>query len=62
MTESKQGNSTSKQGLVCSFCGKAEQEVEKIIIVGKLKKPICDQCISICNDILGDAELDPNAG
>lgn len=43
--------------LVCSFCGKPELEVGKIILAGKNQKPICQQCIGICNQILDDAKL-----
>lgn len=35
----------------CSFCGKSEPEVKKII-AGTNGVCICDECISVCNDII----------
>ena len=67
MTGSKKNNKkrkvidkNTKSGdahLVCSFCGKPQQEVGKLILLGKLQKPICKDCIGICNQILDDANL-----
>jgi ClpX C4-type zinc finger len=37
--------------LRCSFCGKTEAEVEKLIAGPRVY--ICDTCIGICNDIIG---------
>ena len=36
--------------MVCSFCGKTEQEVRKLIAGPKAM--ICDECVGLCNDIL----------
>lgn len=36
----------------CSFCGKSKNEV-KTLIAGPSKVFICNECIDICNDILG---------
>lgn len=41
--------------LVCSFCGKSEKEVKKIVLAGANKKPICNECIVTCSQILKDA-------
>ena len=35
----------------CSFCGKSQDEVRKLI-VGPNNVRICDECIEICEDIL----------
>jgi hypothetical protein len=36
--------------LVCSFCGKNQDEVRKLIAGPKVY--ICDECIDLCNDII----------
>src|SRR5947207_7631525 len=41
--------------LVCSFCGKSQHEVRKIIAGPTVF--ICDECIDLCNDIIA-AECD----
>lgn len=38
--------------IACSFCGKHQEEVTKIIAGPNVF--ICDECVSVCNDILGD--------
>ncbi len=38
------------QNLRCSFCGKSQEEVEKIIAGPTVY--ICDECIDLCNDII----------
>ena len=38
--------------LQCSFCGKHEQNVEFIIVGGKGKAFICNECVELCVDIL----------
>ncbi|QCI24514.1 ATP-dependent Clp protease ATP-binding subunit ClpX [Buchnera aphidicola (Muscaphis stroyani)] len=40
----------SKKLLNCSFCGKNQQEVKKLI--AGLSVYICDECIKLCNDII----------
>ncbi len=42
--------------LYCSFCGKSQHEVKKLIAGPSVF--ICDECISLCNDIIRD-ELPP---
>lgn len=39
---------------VCAWCGKLEHEVKKLLGRGGLA--LCDECVSLCCDIL-DAEL-----
>src|ERR1700680_2196392 len=36
--------------LVCSFCGKSQDEVRKLIAGPSVY--ICDECIDLCNDII----------
>ncbi|MEE9382736.1 MAG: ATP-dependent Clp protease ATP-binding subunit ClpX [Nannocystaceae bacterium] len=38
--------------LSCSFCGKGQKEVKKLIAGPSVY--ICDECISLCNDILAE--------
>jgi hypothetical protein len=38
--------------LVCSFCGKNQREVRKLIAGPKVY--ICDECIDLCNDIIAE--------
>ena len=39
--------------LVCSFCGKKRSQVKKIIAATQAN--ICNECVSVCNDVLRDA-------
>ena len=41
-------------GGVCSWCGKLENQVKKLL--GRGTTALCDECVSLCCDIL-DAEL-----
>ena len=40
----------SKKGVRCSFCGKSEEQVKKIIAGSGVY--ICNECIDLCSDIL----------
>lgn len=40
----------SEKTLYCSFCGKAQDEVKKLIAGPSVY--ICDECVELCNDIL----------
>lgn len=42
--------STHSKNLVCSFCGKAQKDVKKLIAGPSVH--ICDECVSLCNDII----------
>jgi ATP-dependent Clp protease ATP-binding subunit ClpX len=45
--------------LYCSFCGKSQHEVRKLIAGPSVF--ICDECIDLCNDIIREeAQSDPN--
>jgi len=39
-----------KRALRCSFCGKSEREVTKLLAGPKVH--ICDACVDVCNGIL----------
>ena len=46
--------------LYCSFCGKSQHEVKKLIAGPSVF--ICDECIDLCNDIIRDENTaDPSA-
>ena len=42
----------STRDLVCSFCGKGQEEVRKLIAGPTVY--ICDECIDLCNDIIAE--------
>ncbi|KNZ32088.1 MAG: Clp protease ATP-binding protein [Methylibium sp. NZG] len=44
--------SPSEKVLYCSFCGKSQHEVKKLIAGPSVF--ICDECIELCNDIIRD--------
>jgi ATP-dependent Clp protease ATP-binding subunit ClpX len=54
----KKGNSSEKV-LYCSFCGKSQHEVKKLIAGPSVF--ICDECIELCNDIVKDETDDGKA-
>jgi len=47
----KHGDDKTKD-LVCSFCGKGQEEVRKLIAGPTVY--ICDECIDLCNDIIAE--------
>ncbi|HET7774330.1 MAG TPA: ClpX C4-type zinc finger protein, partial [Burkholderiaceae bacterium] len=49
MTEKK---TSSEKLLYCSFCGKSQHEVKKLIAGPSVF--ICDECIDLCNEIIRD--------
>ena len=54
MAEKK--GSSSEKTLYCSFCGKSQHEVKKLIAGPSVF--ICEECIDLCNEIIRD-ELPP---
>jgi hypothetical protein len=38
--------------LYCSFCGKTQHEIQKLIAGPSVY--ICDECVALCNDIIGE--------
>jgi len=49
-------NDHYRPGLRCSFCGKSQEEVRKLIAGPDVY--ICDECIALCNEILAEEEGD----
>ncbi|MFC4765009.1 ATP-dependent Clp protease ATP-binding subunit ClpX [Dyella koreensis] len=59
MTDERQGRSNdSGKILYCSFCGKSQHEVRKLIAGPSVF--ICDECVELCNDIIRE-ELEEKA-
>jgi ATP-dependent Clp protease ATP-binding subunit ClpX len=59
MTDDRQGRSgDSGKILYCSFCGKSQHEVRKLIAGPSVF--ICDECVELCNDIIRE-ELEEKA-
>jgi ATP-dependent Clp protease ATP-binding subunit ClpX len=51
---------TGEKVLYCSFCGKSQHEVKKLIAGPSVF--ICDECIELCNDIIRDEAPPDGAG
>ncbi|RHW75597.1 ATP-dependent protease ATP-binding subunit ClpX [Colwellia sp. RSH04] len=58
MTEINKGSDNGKL-LYCSFCGKSQHEVRKLIAGPSVF--ICDECVELCNDIIREeiTEISP---
>ncbi len=52
MAEKK--GSSSEKNLYCTFCGKSQHEVKKLIAGPSVF--ICDECIDLCNEIIRDEQ------
>lgn len=50
MTEERDGKDDNGKLLYCSFCGKSQHEVRKLIAGPSVF--ICDECVDLCNDII----------
>lgn len=50
MTDEKRGKGDDSKLLYCSFCGKSQHEVRKLIAGPSVF--ICDECVELCNDII----------
>jgi len=61
MSKDKKGKDEDKL-LYCSFCGKSQNEVRKLIAGPAVY--VCDECVELCNDIIRDelAEDDKSVG
>ena len=51
MSKDKKGKDEDKL-LYCSFCGKSQDEVRKLIAGPSVY--VCDECVELCNDIIRD--------
>ncbi len=52
MANNNSGRDKNEKDLVCSFCGKHQDEVERMIIGPGVN--ICSECIGLCYDLLSD--------
>ncbi len=50
MTDHNNGSDDNGKLLYCSFCGKSQHEVRKLIAGPSVF--ICDECVDLCNDII----------
>jgi ATP-dependent Clp protease ATP-binding subunit ClpX len=50
MTDIKSGDDDNGKLLYCSFCGKSQHEVRKLIAGPSVF--VCDECVELCNDII----------
>ncbi|TVZ38874.1 ATP-dependent Clp protease ATP-binding subunit ClpX [Alteromonadaceae bacterium 2753L.S.0a.02] len=58
MSDNGSDNEDSGKLLYCSFCGKSQHEVRKLIAGPSVF--ICDECVDLCNDIIRE-EIQENA-
>jgi ATP-dependent Clp protease ATP-binding subunit ClpX len=47
-------------GRRCSFCGKREQQVERMI-ASKNGVHICNECVALCNEIIAEGKAQDTA-
>lgn len=52
-------NSKTGGNLICSFCGKTQDEVRKLVAGPSVY--ICDECVDLCNDILTEELEEPTS-
>ncbi len=50
MSDDTQGKDENDKLLYCSFCGKSQHEVRKLIAGPSVF--VCDECVELCNDII----------
>ena len=66
MSSDKNGKGDDGKLLYCSFCGKSQHEVRKLIAGPSVF--ICDECVDLCQDILtlrpliGESSRDVSTG
>ncbi len=53
---SKDGDGKNEKVLYCSFCGKSQHEVKKLIAGPSVF--VCDECVELCNDIIREGAED----
>ncbi|MEY8239772.1 MAG: ClpX C4-type zinc finger protein, partial [Cycloclasticus sp.] len=59
---SDDNNENDGKILICSFCGKNQHEVRKLIAGPSVF--VCDECVELCNDIIKEElqeDVDSNA-
>ncbi len=56
MSDKKKSDNGNTKLLYCSFCGKSQHEVKKLIAGPSVF--ICDECVDLCNDIISEEVVD----
>lgn len=56
MSNERNGKGEDGKLLYCSFCGKSQHEVRKLIAGPSVF--VCDECVELCNDIIREEMLD----
>ena len=56
MSNDQRGNSGRDKVFHCSFCGKSQHEVRKLIAGPSVY--VCDECVLLCNDIINEEARD----
>jgi ATP-dependent Clp protease ATP-binding subunit ClpX len=56
MSNDQRGNSGRDKVFHCSFCGKSQHEVRKLIAGPSVY--VCDECVALCNDIINEETKD----
>ena len=56
---SKTNSGNGENLLYCSFCGKSQHEVKKLIAGPSVF--VCDECVDLCNDIIREEKKQPAA-
>ena len=54
MASSNKGSGSKEKNLICSFCGKSQDDVERMIIGPGVN--ICNECIELCYSLLGNED------
>jgi len=60
MSDGRQNKGDGDRLLYCSFCGKSQHEVRKLIAGPSVF--ICDECVELCNDIIREEIQDKSGG
>ena len=59
MSDDKQNSGDNGKLLYCSFCGKSQHEVRKLIAGPSVF--VCDECVELCNDIIREEVQEQSA-
>jgi len=60
MSDKKKTDDNGSKLLYCSFCGKSQHEVKKLIAGPSVF--ICDECVDLCNDIISEEVVETETG
>ena len=59
MSNDQRGNGGRDKVFHCSFCGKSQHEVRKLIAGPSVY--VCDECVALCNEIINEEGRDDKA-